>query len=72
VLCITHLPQIASRADHHLAVQKTTRGQSAETTAGFLDEGQRVQAIASLIAGEKVTDQSLASASELLRQSGKL
>ncbi len=72
VLCITHLPQIASRADHHLAVNKTTRGQSAETTARFLSEADRVQAIASLIAGEKVTDQSLATASELLRQSGKL
>jgi len=72
VLVITHLAQIASRADHQLAISKLTRGDSAETTARFLTDDERVQAIAALIAGAKITDQSLASASELLRQSGKL
>jgi len=72
VFVITHLPQIASRADRHLAVTKVTRGGSTETTARFLTDDERIQAIAALIAGAKITDQSLASASELLRQSGKL
>ncbi len=72
VLVITHLPQIASRADHHLAITKFTRGDKTETTARFLSDDERVQAIAALIAGAKITDQSLASASELLRQGGKL
>jgi len=72
VLVITHLPQIASRADQHLAIRKTSRDEKTETTARFLTDDERIQAIAALIAGSKVTDQSLASASELLRQSGKL
>ena len=72
VLVITHLPQIASRADHHLAITKLTSGDRTETTARFLTDDERIQAIAALIAGAKITDQSLASASELLRQSGKL
>jgi DNA repair protein RecN (Recombination protein N) len=72
VMVVTHLPQIASRADHQLAIEKIARGRSVETTARFLTEEERVQAIAALIAGAKVTDKSLASASELLRQSGKL
>ncbi|HEY3295883.1 MAG TPA: DNA repair protein RecN [bacterium] len=72
VLVITHLPQIASRADQHLAIRKSSHGDTTETTARFLSDDERIQAIAALIAGAKITDQSLASASELLRQSGKL
>jgi DNA repair protein RecN (Recombination protein N) len=72
VLVITHLPQIASRADHHLAITKLSHGNSTETSARFLSDSERVQAVAALIAGSNITDQSLASASELLRQSGKL
>jgi DNA repair protein RecN (Recombination protein N) len=72
VLVITHLPQIASRADQHLAITKLVRDDNTETSARFLTDEERIQAIAALIAGAKITDQSLASASELLRQSGKL
>jgi DNA repair protein RecN (Recombination protein N) len=70
VIVVTHLPQIASRADHHLAVYKSTRDGGAETTAKFISGDERVQAVAALIAGAKVTEKSLASASELLRQKG--
>jgi DNA repair protein RecN (Recombination protein N) len=70
VIVVTHLPQIASRADHHLAVYKSTRDGGAETTAKFISGEERVQAVAALIAGAKVTEKSLASASELLRQKG--
>jgi DNA repair protein RecN (Recombination protein N) len=68
VIVVTHLPQIASRADHHLLISKLSRDGSSETTAKFIFGDERVQAIAALIAGAKVTDKSLASASELLRQ----
>ncbi|MFZ5434573.1 MAG: DNA repair protein RecN [Calditrichota bacterium] len=71
VIVITHLPQIASRADHHLTIEKNVGGATTETTARFLAGNDRVQAIAALIAGAKVTDKSLASASELLKQNGK-
>ncbi len=72
VLAITHLPQIASRADQHLLVTKTIERGKTHTTAKFLTPGERVEAVAALIAGVHITDKALASASELLRQSGKL
>jgi DNA repair protein RecN (Recombination protein N) len=72
VLVITHLPQIASRADQHLLVTKSIDGDVTHTTAKFLSPAERVKAIAALIAGVHVTDKALASASELLRQSGKI
>lgn len=70
VIVVTHLPQIASRADHHLLVSKTAHGNSAETTAEFLSGEERIHAVAMLIAGAKVTEKALASAGELLRQKG--
>ena len=70
VIVVTHLPQIASRADHHLLITKNARGGRMETTAKFLSGDDRVQAVATLIAGAHVTEKSLASANELLRQKG--
>jgi DNA repair ATPase RecN len=49
-------------------VSKLSRDGSSETNAKFISGDERVQAIAALIAGAKVTEKSLASASELLRQ----
>ena len=72
VLVITHLPQIASRADQHLLVTKAVQAGSTHTTAKFLSPAERVEAIAALIAGVHITDKALASASELLRQSGNI
>jgi DNA repair protein RecN (Recombination protein N) len=72
VLVITHLPQIAAQADHHLNVSKQTDGKTSATSARFLNQRERVEAIATLIAGVNITDQARASASELLRANGKL
>jgi DNA repair protein RecN (Recombination protein N) len=72
VLVITHLPQIASCADHHLLVTKQTERGKTYTSVRYLNPEERVEAVASLIAGVNITDKALASASELLRQSGKI
>lgn len=72
VLVITHLPQIAAQADHHLAVNKAAKQDSSETTARFLSQKERVDEIAALIAGVNITDKARASASELLKASGKM
>jgi DNA repair protein RecN (Recombination protein N) len=72
VLVITHLPQIAAQADHQLAVSKAANGRTSETTAKFLSQHERVDEIAALIAGVNITDKSRASASELLKASGKI
>jgi DNA repair protein RecN (Recombination protein N) len=71
VIVITHLPQIASRADHQLSVQKVMRNGGAETIAQFLMGEARVQAVAALIAGTNITEKALASARELLQLSRK-
>lgn len=61
VICITHLPQIASLADVHLLVSKD-KG----TSIRALEEGDKVNEIARMLSGHKVTPASLASARELL------
>jgi DNA repair protein RecN (Recombination protein N) len=72
VLCITHLPQVASCADQHLRVEK--RVCDGRTTAGIslLDENERTREIARMLAGEKITDSALAHATEMLANSSKI
>ncbi|MDC9719472.1 MAG: DNA repair protein RecN [Gammaproteobacteria bacterium] len=66
LLCITHLPQVASQAQHHLQVSKSSRGQSTQTQVAALNEEQRVQEIARMLGGVKLTQQTLAHAKEML------
>lgn len=71
VIVITHLPQIAARADRHLAVRKRTRSGATETTVEALSAEQRVEELAGLLAGPAITEKSRASAGEMLRQNDK-
>lgn len=66
VICVTHLPQVASKGHQQLFVAKLTDGSRTETTVTELSENGRVQEIARLLAGNKITDTSLANAQELL------
>ena len=66
VFCITHLPQIAAQADHHFAVDKQQQGQRVRVTVKKLSMAQRRQEIARMTAGAKITEKSLAHASEML------
>lgn len=66
VICVTHLPQVASKGRQQLFVAKLTDGEHTETTVTELSEHGRVQEIARLLAGDKITDNSLANAQELL------
>ena len=65
VLCITHLPQVASLADAHFIVKKDA-GSTVETTIERLSEDLIVDEIARMLAGYHITDISRASARELL------
>lgn len=51
VICVTHLPQIAAAADHHLGVEKDWNGQRTRITARWLDEDGRLDHIAQLQSG---------------------
>ena len=66
VLCVTHLPQVASAASNHLLVVKETGKNSTETRICPLNEHQRVQEIARMLGGIEITEQTLAHASEMI------
>ena len=68
VLCITHLPQIASRADEHFKVEKTVRHKRTHTEISLLDDNNRIHELARMLAGETVTDETLAFAKGLLKK----
>lgn len=66
VICVTHLPQVACKGHQQLFVSKTTDGELTETQVSELNEKSRVQEIARLLAGDKISQHSLANAQELL------
>jgi len=67
VLCITHLPQVAAMADHHYFIAKKITGHRTKTSVAKLAQPDRVQELARMLAGTKVTKLSLEHAEELLR-----
>ena len=69
VLCITHTPQVAAFADNQLLIQKNVSGERTYTEIHTLDMDGRVQVLARMISGDKVSDLSLASARELIEKS---
>ncbi|MEO7105562.1 MAG: DNA repair protein RecN [Rhodoferax sp.] len=69
VLAVTHLPQVASTADHHLVVAKQMSGKVTLSTVGAVLGEQRVAEIARMLGGEKLSSTTLAHAKEML-QSG--
>ena len=73
IIAITHLPQIASLGDVHFEVEKTIEDGRTRTHIRRLDEAERAEAVASLLAGAEVSPAALASARELIeggRQDG--
>jgi DNA repair protein RecN (Recombination protein N) len=66
LLCITHLAQVASQAQHHLQVSKFSQGQITQTQVAALTDEQRIQEIARMLGGVKLTQQTLAHAEEML------
>jgi DNA repair protein RecN (Recombination protein N) len=66
VLCVTHLPQIAARADHHLRVDKHVRSGRSRAGATVLGGSARVDEVARMLAGDAVTETARRHARELL------
>ena len=69
VLCITHTPQVAAFADNQLLIQKNVRNDRTFTEIHTLDMDGRVEVLARMISGDKVSELSLASARELIENS---
>jgi DNA repair protein RecN (Recombination protein N) len=70
VLCITHLPQVATLAEHQATVSKATRAGKTTTTVRMLAADERVEETARMLGGMKITEQTRAHAAEMLAQGG--
>ena len=66
VICITHLPQIASHARHHFRIEKRVEKNRTYTTVQKLGFEERVEEIARLISGSRLTEAALQNAREML------
>lgn len=71
VLCVTHLPQVAAQADHHLNVSKQVEAGQTRTYLQILDEASRTEEIARMLGGVQITEQTLAHAREMLGMAKK-
>jgi DNA repair protein RecN (Recombination protein N) len=68
ILAVTHLPQVASHADHHFLVVKRVHRGRTRTTVERLDGDGRVREIARMLSGEDPSPAALAHAREMLRE----
>ena len=68
VIAITHLPQVASRGDHHFRIYKNDEGDTARTCMEPLSDEQRLQEIARMLSGAQISDAALSNARELLNR----
>jgi DNA repair protein RecN (Recombination protein N) len=66
VLCVTHLAQVASLANHHLRISKVSDGTTTRTGVEELSHDQRVDELARMLGGVEITDKTRAHAAEML------
>jgi DNA repair protein RecN (Recombination protein N) len=68
VLCVTHLPQVASQADHHVRVVKLTDGRSARTALNELRGSERIEELARMLGGVEVSQKARDHARDMLKR----
>lgn len=66
VLCITHLPQVACFANHHLYVDKFVKDNDTLTSVTLLDDNKRIEELAKMLSGDIITEGALQQAKTLL------
>ncbi len=66
IICITHQPQIAGKANAHYFVYKENKGEQIKTNIRILDTNERITAIAQMLSGEKPTAAALENAKEMI------
>jgi DNA repair protein RecN (Recombination protein N) len=67
VLCVTHLPQVATQGHNHLRVTKITDGRTTRTTLTALSRSDRTEEIARMLGGIEVTSKAREHAQEMLK-----
>ncbi|MCJ1656298.1 DNA repair protein RecN [Staphylococcus sp. NRL 16/872] len=68
VICISHLPQVASMSDHHLLISKASNEERTTTQVKELEDGDKIDEIARMISGASVTDLTRENAKEMIEQ----
>jgi DNA repair protein RecN (Recombination protein N) len=68
VLCVTHLPQIASLADRHFAVEKRVERGRTLTEVRVLRDAERVEEVARMLGGETISEAARKHARDLVKQ----
>ena len=69
VLCVTHLPQIASFADHHYRVEKQESSGRTVAVIEELDAAARTREVGRMLSGQKLTPEALKNAEQLIKMS---
>jgi DNA repair protein RecN (Recombination protein N) len=67
VLCVTHLPQIATFADHHYRIEKKESGGRTKTSIRNITGDERTEEVARMLSGAKVTETSLKHAEQMIK-----
>ncbi len=67
ILCVTHHPQVASLADRHYLVEKTDDGKKTRVAVRELDENEKLEEVARMLAGEKITAEARENARSMLK-----
>jgi DNA repair protein RecN (Recombination protein N) len=67
VLCVTHLPQIATFADHHYLIEKKQAAGRTRTTVRPITGNERTEEIARMLSGAKLTDTSMKHAEQMIK-----
>jgi DNA repair protein RecN (Recombination protein N) len=70
VLCVTHLPQIATFADHHYLIEKRETSGRAKTTVRQITGEERTEEVARMLSGAKLTETSRKHAEQMIRANG--
>jgi DNA repair protein RecN (Recombination protein N) len=71
VLCVTHLPQVASFADHHYRVEKQESHGRTVAVMEELDAAARTREVGRMLSGQKLTDEALRNAEQLIRSNAR-
>ena len=70
VLCVTHLPQIATFADHHYVIEKKERNGRTRTSIRPVSGDERTEEVARMLSGAKLTDTSRKHAEQMIKANG--
>lgn len=70
VLCVTHLPQIATFADHHYLIEKRTAGGRTKTAVRQIMGEERTEEVARMLSGAKLTETSRKHAEQMIKANG--